>query len=269
MGNRILSLRLVDRLDDPAAAEVWVSAEPEETGHDIELRGRFMGPQCVYASTIEVAYPIRAVQGGQPSALASLGSVVARAFIPEPSLWEPDCPFLYQVRVELWQSGKLCDHRLLRHGLRYIDYAGHGLRVNGRPFVVRAVACALGDDEELLRLRAQGINTLVSSRTDFDALYERADRLGFFVLATGAATSRPEHPSFLGALLADDDVLATPLAPRNGAVEPPSAQFVAHAYPQKEQERPLTLKVVNDAPPADARGVVAPDGAAGWIWRSA
>ena len=45
----------------PAAAEVWVSAEvagatPGAVG---ELHGRVMGPRCRYATTVEVAYPLR------------------------------------------------------------------------------------------------------------------------------------------------------------------------------------------------------------------
>ena len=34
--------------------------------------------------------------------------------IPEPSLWEPACPFEYDLTVELWEDGERADLRLLK-----------------------------------------------------------------------------------------------------------------------------------------------------------
>jgi hypothetical protein len=37
--------------------------------------------------------------------------LAARVVIPEPSIWEPECPFVYDGVVELWQGDERCDVR--------------------------------------------------------------------------------------------------------------------------------------------------------------
>ena len=59
MPNRIRQLRLLDRSLTPNEAEVWVFVEAESMSATTEVRGRLMGPSCPYASTVDVAYPLR------------------------------------------------------------------------------------------------------------------------------------------------------------------------------------------------------------------
>jgi hypothetical protein len=59
-----------------------------------EVRGRLMGPRCPGVSTVEIAYQLRRVE-----------PVVYQVLIPEPSLWTPDRPYVYEGPVEWWQDG--------------------------------------------------------------------------------------------------------------------------------------------------------------------
>ena len=51
-------------------------------------------------------------RSNQPGAAIS-----GRAIIPEPCLWDPESPFVYQCVLELWQDGQLCDQRSTEYGL--------------------------------------------------------------------------------------------------------------------------------------------------------
>src|SRR5256714_14482571 len=115
MSIRILRVHVHDRSLDPAQAEVCVAVVPEHVAATTELRGRLAGPRCLYAATVEVAYPFRPL--ARPEGSADLATC---AVIPEPSLWEPDCPFLYHGTAELWEDGACRDRVDLRRGLRRV-----------------------------------------------------------------------------------------------------------------------------------------------------
>jgi hypothetical protein len=206
MTNRIRALHLHDRLLDPAEPEVWVGVVPERRTATTDVRGRLMGPRCHYATTVEVAYPL------QPFARPpeELPGLARRVVIPEASLWEPQCPFLYQGPVELWEDGQLRDQLAVSRGLRAVNLGSRGLRLNGRSFTVRGVARDHLPDEEAGRLREAGCNTLLAPVASGTAsLWDRADRLGFFLLGRTdggdesfrLARALQGHPSCLGWLL--------------------------------------------------------------------
>src|SRR5439155_23720798 len=122
MSNRIQQVQVRDRSLDPAQAELWISVEAERITPTTELRGRLTGPRCLYAATVEVAYPLRPY----------LRRLTARVVVPEPCLWEPQCPFIYEGSLELWEDGGRCDRVEVQRGLRRILLGPGGLRVNGR-----------------------------------------------------------------------------------------------------------------------------------------
>jgi hypothetical protein len=107
MTNRIINIETHTQRLSPAEADLWVIVAAERTTAGTEIRGRFVGPKCALSSTIEVAYPLRPFER-KPAELAELA---ARVVIPEPSLWEPECPFVYDGVIELWQDGQCCDVR--------------------------------------------------------------------------------------------------------------------------------------------------------------
>jgi hypothetical protein len=213
MSNRILEVTIHDRSLSPAAAEVWVTVVPERLTPTTEVRGRLMGPHCPYASTVEVAYPLRPLPPAhieQPSS----ASLTQRVVIPEASLWEPESPFLYEGPVELWQDGQRCDRRIVRHGLRTISLGARGLLVNGRPLLLRGSDAESWSEEQVRIRRGVGDNLVVGPVVPAAvAWWDAADRLG--MLALGRIERADEttenllgelsrHPSCLGWVLDGD-----------------------------------------------------------------
>lgn len=86
-----------------AEAEVVVRVELDGPTDGVEVRGRLVGPRRPSVSTVEVAYPLRAM---------SDNSLSLRAIIPEPNLWSEAAPFYYGGRVEAWAGGLKVDERV-------------------------------------------------------------------------------------------------------------------------------------------------------------
>ncbi len=208
MTNRIRQYHWYPRILDPTLGEVDVFVHPERLASRTQVRGQLTGPRCAYSTTIEVAYPWRETsrtyeQEGEPH-------IHVRAVIPEPSLWEPQTPFLYDATVELWDNGQLSDQVTIRLGLRDLKLGGRGFLLNGRPFVVHGVARERFTPEDLPELRQVGFDTLLAPLgAAFDELSDAADRLGFLVIGwlrnvsfPGTAWLLGRHTSVLGAVVA-------------------------------------------------------------------
>ncbi len=101
-------------------AEVWLVVEAERVTPTTEVRGRLVGPRCPGVSTIEVAYPLRSFPR-HPEGVAPLSR---RVVIPDPSLWDPERPYVYRAVVELWEDGQACDRAEFDYGLRMPEKAG-------------------------------------------------------------------------------------------------------------------------------------------------
>jgi beta-galactosidase/beta-glucuronidase len=178
MGNHITGIELRHRTITAAMAEVQIAVRTANPNAHLQLRGRLTGPRCAFATTVEVAYHLRPV----PEAAGE--ELLARVVIPEPSLWDPQSPFLYRGPIELWDQNSRLDSASVCHGLRQFRAGPQGVRVNGRPLSIRAkeMADACSEDEARA-LRQAGYNTLiapVSGRTA--SLWDVADRLGFLVV---------------------------------------------------------------------------------------
>jgi hypothetical protein len=161
---------------DPVETELRLHVKVADLTPTTQIRGRLLGPRCVYASTIEIAYPLRE--------LARDGHIELRVVIPEPSWWDPESPFLYEGAVELWQDDVLCDRAEICHGIRWLQVTSKGVRLNGAPFMLRGttVGSALSA-KDAQKLRADGVNTLLATVGESGIeIWNAADRLGFFVL---------------------------------------------------------------------------------------
>jgi hypothetical protein len=181
MENRIRRIDVLDRSLNPVSAEVWISVVPEHETTATEVRGRLMGPRCLYASTVEVAYPLRPMPDyhKQPG----MTGLTVRALIPEASLWEPQCPFLYQGPIELWQDGQRADQIILSHGLRSLTRKESGLLVNGKPLTLHGQRIGVCSVAEAAKLRQSGYNLLIAPvAASSVSVWEQADRFGFLVL---------------------------------------------------------------------------------------
>ena len=120
MSNRLRRVTAGLRRLSPAEAEIWVVIEAEEVTPATEVRGRLIGPRCPGVTTVEVAYPLRPL----PRHPDGLPPLTRRVVIPDPSLWEPQRPFVYRAVVELWQDGARCDQAEFDYGLRMAGRQG-------------------------------------------------------------------------------------------------------------------------------------------------
>lgn len=59
--------------------------------------------------------------------------------IDVPSLWEPDSPHLYELRLELRQGGVVRDQKNERFGIRTVSREGNTILLNGKPLVIKGV----------------------------------------------------------------------------------------------------------------------------------
>ena len=100
MRDTIRAVRIKNHLIDPTRAELWVTIVPNCLKQATEVRGRFLGPRCPYATTVEVAYPLQSF----PHKPEDVPDLTFRVVIPEPSLWDPISPFLYEGYIGLWQN---------------------------------------------------------------------------------------------------------------------------------------------------------------------
>jgi hypothetical protein len=186
MSNSLLRVDVRDRSLAPTQAEVWITVVPQRIDAGTEIRGRLLGPRSAYATTLEVAYPLRHLP---PGVQGDPAGITRRVVIPEANLWEPAKPFLYRGPAELWQDGACCGRVVVSHGLRSLAPGPRGLRLNGKPLVLsgREVVQApeVGEAREL---RGRGCNLLVAP-VAAAAVWEAADRLGFLVLGRLAGGS--------------------------------------------------------------------------------
>jgi hypothetical protein len=207
MTNHFHLIHIYDGRLDPAEADVVIGVYPKSLTSSTQVRGLLVGPRCPYASTVEVAYALREFNRDYGTT-----HLIMTVIIPEPNLWEPETPFLYQINVELWQEGKRCDVREARHGLRTLHLSPHGLRLNGYPLSLRGLARNSCSEGEARSLHHDGWNTLlVPVNPETVSLWEIGDQFGFLML--GRITDRAgmmqaleltPHPSFLGCVLSEE-----------------------------------------------------------------
>jgi hypothetical protein len=140
-----------------------------------------MGPRCPYAATVEVAYPLRELE--QNSGQGGATSILLRTVIPEPSMWDPESPFLYSGPLGIWQGDTLLEQQTMQLGFIGWGLGTRGLRVNGKYIDLQASVVTGLDVESAARLREQNVNCVVVDVSAAPAsTWDMADRYGFFVL---------------------------------------------------------------------------------------
>ena len=141
--------------------------------------------------------------GGTKVTVPSLGTVVATMLIdfPNPTLWSPDNPHLYQATTRIWNSDApempAFDEVVTTCGFRYTRWdADQGFFLNGQPLKIKGV-CLHQDhagvgtaippslvEYRLKRLKTLGCNAIrCSHNAQSNAFMEACDRLGFLVMA--------------------------------------------------------------------------------------
>lgn len=140
-----------------------------------------------------------------------------RVVVPEPLLWAPDAPRLYEVRVELQDEvGAAIDTDAVTFGIRRLQLdPQHGLRVNGEVVKLRgacvhhdsgplgAATIDTAEDRRVRLLKAAGFNAIRSSHNPVSrAMLDACDRHGVLVMDeladtwTRAKTGFDASPTF-------------------------------------------------------------------------
>jgi hypothetical protein len=209
--NRIRDVVVLNHRLDPIETELHVHVKLDELTATTEIKGRLIGPRSAHAETIEIAYPLREIERQD--------HVVLRVIIPEPSWWVPKSPFLYEGPLELWRDGVLCERVEIRHGIRALQLTSKGLRLNGKPFLIRGKIAESGLTEDAATsLREAGFNTIWTTAPAIE-LWNLADRIGLFVLGSCVDLSafhflRHEltgHPSHFGWIFNRADLSNAPI----------------------------------------------------------
>lgn len=119
-----------------------------------------------------------------------------RFTIQNPKPWSDQKPYLYTVKIELFDSERIYDTYSVRTGLRTLQVDSiHGLRVNGKTVKLRGgclhhdqglIGAATYEDYELFRisrLKQAGFNAVRSAHNHASkALLKACDQLGMYVM---------------------------------------------------------------------------------------
>jgi hypothetical protein len=190
-----------------AEAEIRFLVTTSARGEDLHVRGRLMGPKCPYSSTVEVAYPLKEIERSVNPAGGT--SILLRTVIPDPSMWDPQSPFLYSGPLGIWQADQALEQHTVQVGFVGWGLGTRGLRVNGKFLNLQAAAIDELDVSSCGRLREKGVNCLVVDVAQVSgSVWDLADRYGFFVLGRLRAAAEWDRarilegrPSTLGWIL--------------------------------------------------------------------
>ena len=119
-----------------------------------------------------------------------------RLRVPDPDLWGPDSPSLYEARTTVVDDGTTLDEETTRFGIRRLQLdPEHGLRINGVPVELRgacihsdngvlgAAAVTRADERRIEVLKAAGFNAVRSAHNLVSrAVLDACDRLGVLVM---------------------------------------------------------------------------------------
>jgi beta-galactosidase len=134
------------------------------------------------------------------SELQDLGSGAFGTFsqyidISNPSLWSPDHPYLYTLRVELLQNGEVIDQQSLKTGVRSFRFTADAFYLNGEQLFIRGtnrhqeypyIGYALSDNaryRDAWKIKEAGFNFVrLSHYPQSAAFIEACDELGLLVM---------------------------------------------------------------------------------------
>ena len=183
---------------------VWLVACPPESLQDIAVKTELSG------SRAQVRVHVERTGGGSALACFQLegagqhftletafsgDSAEAIIEVPEPVLWSPATPYLYDLTVELLQAGGVTDSYRMKIGIRTIAVEGERLLLNGQPIhlqgfgrhedfpvVGRGYLPALIVKDYAL-MRWTGANSFRTSHYPYsEQMLDLADQLGFLVI---------------------------------------------------------------------------------------
>jgi len=195
---------------DASAIEARVRVRlPHSDPGKSRLMGHIVGPRCDFARTLPAKIPLR-------SGDASSG-LKCEAVIPDPCLWTPQLPMLYDVYVELRQDGNLVATAQRPLAIRMFGPRGRDLNLAGKRWVLRGVRQGLAPAAPLSAWRETGAAMLLAELDE--ALALEAARQGVPLVAMVRKTTTAEVAAELRRLARCPAVMAAAI---NAAAPLPS-----------------------------------------------
>lgn len=188
MSNRDrLAVEFAQRLElffgDASDAHARVYAQFQTSHREgLTLAGRLRGPNCAYADTLQTTLPF-VDRGPGPSLLAE-------AYLLEPSFWTPDLPHLYRAEVELRSGSEVIARAKRPFALRPLGAIGRKLVLDSRRWVLRGLLAGEAEDADPPSWRASSMAMVVHNPSN--ELCEGASRLGVLLAAQLSAEQTSE-----------------------------------------------------------------------------
>jgi Glycosyl hydrolases family 2 len=209
--NRLRGIEQCELTASPAEANISFRVIVQRVTPETEVRGRIVGPRCLFAETVEVASPLRSVRSKEQLVL------IARTAFPDPGFWDPNRPLLYRVVVELWQDGKRCDVSGFDLGFRKLELDSSNVFVNKKPVPLQGMQHLPESQEEAAARRQAGYNLVLAGKGQWNG-WVRASPMGFLLLERRPLSTLTPHyigllsgqPCFLGFVLDKELLRRTP-----------------------------------------------------------
>ncbi|WP_181305527.1 glycoside hydrolase family 2 protein [Rufibacter sp. XAAS-G3-1] len=174
----------------PATATLVVKAEiKNDHNQQKEAQIRLTLQDREGRSVATVTSPRTAVEAGD------FGTFSQILTVSSPQLWSPDEPYLYTLRVEVVQEGKVTEAQDIKTGIRSIRFAADGFYLNGQKLFLRGtnrhqeyplVGNALSDQaqyRDAYKIKEAGFNFVRSSHyPQSPAFLAACNELGIFVM---------------------------------------------------------------------------------------
>jgi beta-galactosidase len=138
---------------------------------------------------------LRHTSPGQSVAPASFATFRHQTNVAAPHLWTADDPYLYQLRVEIVENGKVIDGESIKTGIRTVRVTEDGLFLNDQKVVIRGtnrhqdypfIGNAVSDNaqyRDAYKIKLAGFNFVRSSHyPQSPAFLDACDELGLMVM---------------------------------------------------------------------------------------
>jgi hypothetical protein len=180
MMNRIRHITIVGERLDPYLARLELEVLADRVDESPRISGYLDGPRSTYAVTVEATYPVRLLRRLDSARL------LVGISIPEPCLWRPDTPLVYEGHLALEQENELPCRALIHHAFRNVRLTENGLCLNGEVVAVRGLSIRHDVYEpSLIELRNRGFNAVLV-RERWAAIQYACDRAGLFLFERAA-----------------------------------------------------------------------------------
>lgn len=163
------SIRIIPGRVSDTTAQLYVQAEVSEAAEPCYFSGSIDGPHLHNAHTLPAKIRFRDLGPGD--------SILAETIIPDPCVWTPDCPALYDLSLDMVAaSGQVVNQFQQKTGIPSFGVYNNSFYLNSKRFVPRLIHEALLGGHSLQELHDARLGLCVTAPTD-DLLYE-SSRLG-------------------------------------------------------------------------------------------